>query len=53
MSLICLDDFYLYSYGSYEAAFLRRMIKVSDQQELSEKLLARFVNVLSLIYAHV
>ena len=30
-----LDDFCLYTYGSYEAAFLRRMIKESGRDELS------------------
>ena len=48
-----LDDFYLYAYGSYEAVFLRRMIKELGQQELGEKILARVVNILSIIYSHI
>ena len=48
-----LEDFYVYTYGSYEAAFLRRMIKHSDQNERGAQILARVVNVLSLIHAHI
>jgi len=48
-----LDDFCLYAYGNYEAAFLRRMIKHSGRDELGEKILARMVNVLSLIHIHI
>lgn len=47
------DDFRLYSYGSYEAAFLRRMLKHTNKPEHGEQLLARLVNVLSIVYAHV
>lgn len=47
------DDFRLYCYGGYEAAFLRRMIKELNRQELSERLLPRLVNVLSVIHMHV
>ena len=47
------EDFRLYSYGSYEAAFLRRMLKHAHPPELGERLLARLVNVLSTVYAHV
>ena len=48
-----LDDYCLYSYGSYEAAFLRRMINESGRQDLAEKIRIRYVNVLSIIYSHV
>jgi predicted RecB family nuclease len=48
-----LDEYRLYSYGSYEAAFLRRMIKESGRHDLAEKILIRSVNVLSIIYSHV
>lgn len=48
-----LDDFYLYTYGSYEVVFLRRMIKELGQRELGEKILARVVNILSIIYSHI
>jgi predicted RecB family nuclease len=47
------DDFRLYCYGSYEAAFLRRMIKESKREELQERLLPRLVNVLSVVHGHV
>ena len=47
------DNIVCFSYGSYEAAFLRRMIKASGRADLSEKLLSRVVNVLSIIHAHV
>ncbi len=48
-----LGDFYLYCYGSYETIFLRQMIKKSGQQELGAKILARVVNILSIIYSHI
>src|SRR5262245_60970219 len=51
--IVRYPDSQLYSYGSYEAAFLRRMIKASGQQELGERLLSRLVNILSVIHAHV
>jgi predicted RecB family nuclease len=46
-------DSRLYAYGSYDAAFLRRMIKEADPDELGAKLLPRVVNVLSIVHAHV
>ncbi len=46
------QDGWLYAYGSYEAAFLRRMLKGADYQGLGEPILSRFINVLSIIYAH-
>jgi predicted RecB family nuclease len=48
-----LDEYCLYVYGSYEAAFLRRMIKESGRPDLAEKILIPYVNVLSIIYSHV
>jgi len=48
-----LEDVCLYTYGSYEAAFLRRMIKHTGQDELRTQILARVVNVLSVIHAHI
>jgi predicted RecB family nuclease len=47
------EDARIYCYGSYEAAFLRRMLQASGRPELGEKLLGRLVNVLSAFYAHV
>ena len=46
-------DSKLYTYGSYEATFLRRMGQGAACPTLEGQLLARVVNVLSLIYAHV
>ena len=46
-------DSWLYTYGSYEATFLRRMGKGAACPTLDGQLLSRVVNVLSLIYAHV
>ena len=47
------EDFRLFVYGGYEAMFLRRLLKHVDLRDLTEKLLDRLVNVLSLIYAFV
>ena len=51
--LALFEDYCLYSYGSYEIAFLRRMIKESGRHDLAEKILIRSVNVLSIIYPHI
>jgi predicted RecB family nuclease len=48
-----LEDFCLYTYGSYEAAFLRRMIKESGQGERGALIPAGLINVLSIIHAHI
>jgi predicted RecB family nuclease len=47
------EDYRIYTYGSYEAAFLRRVSKGSGREELAERLLARWVNVLSVVHTHV
>jgi len=47
------EDFRLFAYGSYEAMFLRRMLKHEDMRDITEKLLDRVVNMLSLTYAYV
>jgi hypothetical protein len=47
------EDYRIYSYGSYEAAFLRRVSKGSGREELAEGVLSRWVNVLSIIHTHV
>lgn len=47
------EDFRLYSYGGYDTAFLRRMMKSSGREELVKSILARSVNVLSIIRAHI
>ena len=44
-------DFALFSYGSYERAFLRRMRKVAPWKKLVDKVLANSCNVVSAIHA--
>jgi predicted RecB family nuclease len=46
------EPYMLYAYGSYEAAFVKRMSTVSGQPEICEKILTRLVNVLSTIHSH-
>ena len=46
-------DFRLYCYGRYEGDFLRRMIRVSGQADLANQLLARLLNVLSVVRQHI
>ena len=46
-------DAWLYTYGSYEADFLRRAGKAAGQEEEVTHLLTRTCNVLSVIHAHV
>jgi predicted RecB family nuclease len=46
-------DAWLYTYGSYEAAFLRRMARTSGQEKLVSAILNRTFNLLSVIYPHV
>jgi predicted RecB family nuclease len=46
-------DYTLYSYGSYETAFLRRMSKASGRPSVLAELLTRSHNVLSTIRSHV
>src|SRR5262249_49432628 len=42
-----------YCYGAYELTFLRRLAKATARQQETEKVLARTLNVLAVIYAHV
>lgn len=46
-------DAWLYTYGSYEADFLRRAGKAAGLEEEVARVLARTFNVLSLIHPHV
>jgi predicted RecB family nuclease len=46
-------DAWLYTYGSYEAAFLRRAGKAAGLEEEVKRVLARSFNVLSVIHQHV
>jgi predicted RecB family nuclease len=43
----------LYTYGSYETAFLRRVGRAIGQEEDIQRILARTLNVLSIIHPHV
>jgi predicted RecB family nuclease len=47
------DDFRVFSYGSYEKAFLRRMRMRSNRKDLVDRVLKSLVNTLSLIYRHI
>ena len=47
------DDAWLYTYGSYEATFLRRLGKSLGREKLVGTILARTFNVLSVIHPHV
>jgi predicted RecB family nuclease len=46
-------NFVLFSYGSYEKAFLARMGKQTARKELAERVLKSLVNVLSVVHAHI
>jgi predicted RecB family nuclease len=46
-------DAWVYTYGSYEAAFLRRVGKEAGREEEVGRILGRTFNVLSAIYLHV
>jgi hypothetical protein len=46
-------DAWLYAYGSYEAAFLRRVGKAAGRGEEVAGVLARVCNVLSVVHTHV
>jgi predicted RecB family nuclease len=46
-------DAWLYTYGSYEVDFLRRVGKAAGHEEEVTRVLARTFNVLSVIYSHV
>jgi predicted RecB family nuclease len=46
-------DAWLYAYGSYEAAFLRRVGDASGRKEEVAGVLARLCNVLSVVHTHV
>jgi predicted RecB family nuclease len=43
------ENFRLFAYGSYEALFLRRMLKHTDMGDITKRLLGQLVNILSLI----
>jgi len=47
------EDFLVFCYGDYERAFIRRMRKVAENQDLADRILNALVNILSLIYAHI
>ena len=47
------ESFLVFCYGDYERAFIRRMRKVAESQDLVDRILNALVNILSLIYAHI
>jgi predicted RecB family nuclease len=46
------DDFLIFSYGTYERAFLKKMRKRAARKKRVDRVLKSLVNVLSLVYAH-
>src|SRR5262249_34840017 len=46
------QDFLVFSYGSYERTFFKRMRKEAVRKDAVDRVLDRLVNVLSLVYAH-
>ena len=47
------QHFAVFSYGGYEAAFLKRMRRRAEQTALANRILTSLFNVLSTIYSHV
>ena len=47
------EDFLVFSYGSYEKAFLKRMRRQAKRKTLVDKVLEQLVNTLSLVYSHI
>jgi predicted RecB family nuclease len=47
------DNFAVFSYGTYERAFLKRMRVLAGDPKQVDRVLDSLVNVLSLVYAHV
>ena len=46
-------QFIVFYYGSYEAAFLRRMRKRSTHKRLVDKVISNSFNILSVLYSHI
>ena len=46
-------QFNVFYYGSYEAAFLRRMRKRSTHKRLVDKVISNSFNILSVLYSHI
>jgi predicted RecB family nuclease len=47
------ESFTVFSYGSYEASFLKRMARRAEYVESAQHVLNSLVNVLSTVYSHV
>ena len=47
------DDFVVFTYGGYEKTFIKRMRKRARTKRPVDQVLARIVNVLSIIYSHI
>lgn len=47
------QDFLVFAYGSYEAAFVKRMLSRAKRQGPAKKVLNNLVNIISIIYSHV
>jgi predicted RecB family nuclease len=46
------DNFLVFSYGSYERTFLKRMRKMASKKEPVDRVLEALVNTLSVVYSH-
>jgi predicted RecB family nuclease len=47
------QDFAVFAYGSYERAFIKRMLKRTTQKSTADRVFKALVNPLSLIYRHI
>ena len=47
------DDFDLFTYGGYEKTFLKRMRQRAKAKKPVDRVIARIVNVLAIIYSHI
>ncbi|MGA2259518.1 MAG: TM0106 family RecB-like putative nuclease, partial [Thermoguttaceae bacterium] len=47
------DDFLVFCYGAYEKTFLRRMRSQVRGKKRVDRILARLVNVLAIVYSHI
>src|SRR5437660_7176344 len=46
------ENFLVFSYGSYERTFLKRMRKTASKKEPVDRVLEALVNTLSVVYSH-
>ena len=51
--VVAHEDSWIYTYGGYEAEFLRRMGRTPGRQAIVESMLARTCNILSIVYSYI